>query len=320
MFYLCVCLTASKREKGIKEERKNVGREKVKRKEGRERKKGKKERGVMCVCVLWSVSWAFFSCNWCYIDYSRKLLILLWRWILSWPRFRAIWWILSHARRTTLINLKMMKPCVRSFGWRLLSMLWWTKKRLKSTLICSLQQTYFVTLVLWPSWTIVTPFWKLKTFCPFSLTLYWSTTSRLAVVDLKPLSHVVGGNLQLSWRLQPSHWGIKRFPFWALITPADSLTEEMDEATKSANLIRQDIKQLRNKYYLTGKRTPPNFYPRYGFVRVNQACELCQMPILVRNFYLFPCQHVYHADCLINEVKLHLSSFAQHTVDDATLE
>lgn len=83
----------------------------------------------------------------------------------------------------------------------------------------------------------------------------------------------------------------------------EELKEEMDEATKSANLIRQDIKQLRNKY---------------GFVRVNQACELCQMPILVRNFYLFPCQHVYHADCLINEMMQHLNSIERNKVRELT--
>jgi hypothetical protein len=72
----------------------------------------------------------------------------------------------------------------------------------------------------------------------------------------------------------------------------DELKREMDEATRSADLLRVDIKQLRS---------------RYGFVAANQKCELCAYPVLSRQFYLFPCQHAYHADCLTREVVQHHS-------------
>ena len=37
-------------------------------------------------------------------------------------------------------------------------------------------------------------------------------------------------------------------------------------------------------------------------------CDICGYPVLTRMFYLFPCLHVYHGDCLIKEVGSHLSS------------
>jgi len=73
----------------------------------------------------------------------------------------------------------------------------------------------------------------------------------------------------------------------------EELKLEMDEATRSAVMIRRDIKNLRNKY---------------GFVSQNQMCDICGYPVLTRMFYLFPCLHVYHGDCLIKEVGSHLSS------------
>jgi len=73
------------------------------------------------------------------------------------------------------------------------------------------------------------------------------------------------------------------------------LKNEMVEATESAELIRSDIKQLRNKYgYISG-----------------QKCELCGFPALTRAFYLFPCQHVFHANCLTDEMMLHVDVVKQ---------
>eukprot|EP01104_Vermistella_antarctica_P010093 TRINITY_DN2663_c0_g1_i4.p1 TRINITY_DN2663_c0_g1~~TRINITY_DN2663_c0_g1_i4.p1 ORF type:complete len:947 (-),score=277.56 TRINITY_DN2663_c0_g1_i4:38-2878(-) len=72
----------------------------------------------------------------------------------------------------------------------------------------------------------------------------------------------------------------------------EELIEEMDDATNSANLIRQDIKELRNKF---------------GVVTATQKCDICKFNILTRQFYLFPCQHVFHADCLSGEMLKHLN-------------
>lgn len=79
----------------------------------------------------------------------------------------------------------------------------------------------------------------------------------------------------------------------------EDLEHEMNEATKSAESIRQDIENLKNKY---------------GFVSGNQTCELCLFPVLTRSFVLFPCQHVYHRSCLVNEMKKHMDDWKQRRV------
>lgn len=65
------------------------------------------------------------------------------------------------------------------------------------------------------------------------------------------------------------------------------LKDEMDEATKSAELVRADIQSFRN---------------RYTFVPANEKCEVCSAILMVRPFYVFPCHHKFHADCLVAEL------------------
>eukprot|EP01094_Clydonella_sp_ATCC50884_P020588 TRINITY_DN4318_c0_g1_i1.p1 TRINITY_DN4318_c0_g1~~TRINITY_DN4318_c0_g1_i1.p1 ORF type:complete len:849 (+),score=315.48 TRINITY_DN4318_c0_g1_i1:254-2800(+) len=81
----------------------------------------------------------------------------------------------------------------------------------------------------------------------------------------------------------------------------EQLKSEMDEATASADHIRRDIKSLRYKY---------------GFVSETQKCDHCKYPVLARPFYLFPCQHVFHADCVRSEIMKHLSQAEQQRVTD----
>jgi len=71
----------------------------------------------------------------------------------------------------------------------------------------------------------------------------------------------------------------------------ERLKEEMDEYTKTANFIRQDISSLRH---------------RSSYVTANRRCDVCITPVLTRAFYLFPCHHVFHADCLIHEAETYL--------------
>ncbi|KAJ3194988.1 hypothetical protein HDU67_004536, partial [Dinochytrium kinnereticum] len=66
----------------------------------------------------------------------------------------------------------------------------------------------------------------------------------------------------------------------------ERLKVEMDEATGSAESIRQDIKELKT---------------RYATISVAEECHICHKPLLSRQFYIFPCQHVFHQDCLMNE-------------------
>jgi len=68
----------------------------------------------------------------------------------------------------------------------------------------------------------------------------------------------------------------------------ESLKEEMDNATQSARAIRADIQQLRNKC---------------GVVQGSAVCGICAYPLLTRPFYLFPCNHGFHSDCMATEVR-----------------
>ncbi|CAI2181674.1 1175_t:CDS:10 [Funneliformis geosporum] len=73
----------------------------------------------------------------------------------------------------------------------------------------------------------------------------------------------------------------------------EELKAEMEEATKSAESIRLDIRELRC---------------RHAVVTTGEKCSLCDFPLLTRPFYVFPCQHAFHADCLITKVTKHLNA------------
>ena len=61
----------------------------------------------------------------------------------------------------------------------------------------------------------------------------------------------------------------------------------MDESTHTASHIRSDIIALDQ---------------RYAIVEPGERCYMCQYPLLSRQFFVFPCQHAFHSDCLTAEV------------------
>ncbi|KAG0640213.1 Pep3/Vps18/deep orange family-domain-containing protein [Tuber brumale] len=67
----------------------------------------------------------------------------------------------------------------------------------------------------------------------------------------------------------------------------DQLKKEMDESTHTASHIRSDIIALDQ---------------RYAIVEPGERCYVCQYPLLSRQFFVFPCQHAFHSDCLTAEV------------------
>jgi hypothetical protein len=73
----------------------------------------------------------------------------------------------------------------------------------------------------------------------------------------------------------------------------DDLKREMDDATRTAESIKQDIAELKN---------------RFVTIDAGERCSVCLQPLLIRQFYVFPCQHTFHADCLIGLVCLLLLS------------
>eukprot|EP00744_Colponema_vietnamica_P014027 GILI01019658.1.p1 GENE.GILI01019658.1~~GILI01019658.1.p1 ORF type:complete len:1004 (-),score=186.70 GILI01019658.1:136-3078(-) len=68
----------------------------------------------------------------------------------------------------------------------------------------------------------------------------------------------------------------------------EGLREDMEAYTKSAELVREDIKHLRN---------------RSRVVREDHMCEFCSTPALSKPFFLFPCSHAMHFDCLMDKMK-----------------
>lgn len=74
----------------------------------------------------------------------------------------------------------------------------------------------------------------------------------------------------------------------------EALKQEMTLATESAEAIKRDIAELQNRFVV---------------VDASAKCDACTVPLLERQFYVFPCQHSFHADCLIKEVG-HTVSFS----------
>ena len=67
-----------------------------------------------------------------------------------------------------------------------------------------------------------------------------------------------------------------------------ALDSEMDASAATAESIKKDIKDLNN---------------RYAIVEPGERCRVCQLPLLSRQFFVFPsCQHGFHSDCLGRKV------------------
>lgn len=67
----------------------------------------------------------------------------------------------------------------------------------------------------------------------------------------------------------------------------DVLKGEMNEATKTAESIKEDIGALKK---------------RFVTIDAGERCSVCSQILLTRQFYVFPCRHKFHADCLIGLV------------------
>ncbi|THH33502.1 hypothetical protein EUX98_g626 [Antrodiella citrinella] len=71
----------------------------------------------------------------------------------------------------------------------------------------------------------------------------------------------------------------------------DSLKSDMDETTRNAEAIKQDIAALQKRFIT---------------LDVKEKCVVCEQALLTRQFYVFPCHHTFHADCLIGLTKEYL--------------
>lgn len=67
----------------------------------------------------------------------------------------------------------------------------------------------------------------------------------------------------------------------------DSLKQEMDLSAHTAAQIKVEIAALDM---------------RYAIVEPGEKCWICGLPVLSRQFFVFPCQHAFHSDCLGKKV------------------
>ncbi|KAI5804378.1 Pep3/Vps18/deep orange family-domain-containing protein [Geopyxis carbonaria] len=81
----------------------------------------------------------------------------------------------------------------------------------------------------------------------------------------------------------------------------DQLKKEMDESARTAEHIRSDIASLDR---------------RYAIVEPGERCYVCQYPLLSRQFFVFPCQHAFHSDCLTTEVTKHSGIGKNRRIED----
>ncbi|KAJ8979403.1 hypothetical protein NQ317_015833 [Molorchus minor] len=66
-----------------------------------------------------------------------------------------------------------------------------------------------------------------------------------------------------------------------------NIKDEMEEATKQRNKYVQEIQSFRNHYTI---------------INSSDTCEVCNITLLIRPFYMFPCHHKFHSDCLLMEL------------------
>lgn len=81
----------------------------------------------------------------------------------------------------------------------------------------------------------------------------------------------------------------------------ENLKKDMDDASKSAENIRKDIQKFKQKY---------------SFVHAQDTCCECNYPLLSKPFYLFPCSHKFHQDCLSDSVMGYLNETKQKKVSE----
>ena len=67
----------------------------------------------------------------------------------------------------------------------------------------------------------------------------------------------------------------------------DALRQEMDDSSATSQHVKQQLRDLDK---------------RYAIIEPGEKCYVCELPLLMRSFWCFPCQHGFHGDCLTKRV------------------
>lgn len=81
----------------------------------------------------------------------------------------------------------------------------------------------------------------------------------------------------------------------------NTLKESIDQAAASAQLIRQDIQTIRQKSIV---------------VNPTDTCSKCRFRLMTRRFYVFPCMHKFHSDCLYQACLFFLLPSKQKRIEE----
>lgn len=68
----------------------------------------------------------------------------------------------------------------------------------------------------------------------------------------------------------------------------------MEESAKSAERVRNDLQTFRNRSIV---------------IDGHEMCAICSGYLLVKPFFIFPCGHKFHHDCLEHQIMEHLSTY-----------
>lgn len=81
----------------------------------------------------------------------------------------------------------------------------------------------------------------------------------------------------------------------------NTLKDSIDQAASSAQLIRQDIQSIRQKSIV---------------VSPSDLCSKCRFRLMTRRFYVFPCMHKFHSDCLYQSSLFFLLPSKQKRIEE----
>ena len=80
-----------------------------------------------------------------------------------------------------------------------------------------------------------------------------------------------------------------------------NLKEEMKEAAENLKEIKNEVEALKKKH---------------SVVRTCNNCDLCDEAILLKPFHVFPCNHLFHSDCLLSAIQPHLRPYEVKRIED----